>query len=641
MDFQSSGVKWCRNTRADADSGVGAITPFHIRIASRARVSDDGGGNMATITNISTYRFTPLSNLKELREELIRDCRNWELKGTILLSTEGINLFVAGAGEGIDRLMAKLHALPGLEGLEPKVSLSDHQPFNRMLVRIKKEIIAFGVEGVEPARHTSPKLAPRELKRWLDEGRPVTLLDTRNDYEVRVGTFRNALIPHINTFREFPAAVDQLPEELKEQPIVMFCTGGIRCEKAGPMMEMKGFKNVHQLDGGILKYFEECGGDHYDGECFVFDQRVGVDPALNESEYAVCYACQAPLTREEQSDPRYVVGKSCPHCHQSEPEKMAARMAAREAKLREITTPLPGATAMACRRPVRIPATHDRMRLIEALDDLLPQVGVAEWMRRIDEGRLTNYAGEARGADHIVRAGERVLHVSLPTVEPDVSSDVKWIHEDDVFLVVNKPAPLPLHPCGRFERNTLSNFLNLVCAPYVPRVLHRLDANTTGVVAFARTRHWCRMIQPQFADGRAVKHYLARIHGHPADDEFVCAAAISTEPERHGGRVIDEENGQAAETKFRVLSRHDDGTSLVEARPITGRTNQIRVHLWHLGMPIVGDPLYLTQHQTGDCQTLPPHARPMQLHASRLELEHPLDARRIVFDAPRPDWAGQ
>ena len=579
-----------------------------------------------------------MGGLKDLREDLIRNCRRWKLKGTILLSTEGINLFVAGAAESIDRLMEKLHGLPGLENLAPKVSLSDHQPFNRMLVRIKKEIIAFGVEGVDPARHTSPKLAPRELKRWLDEGRPVTLLDTRNDYEVRVGTFRNAVIPGITTFREFPAAVDRLPEELKEQPIVMFCTGGIRCEKAGPMMEMKGFKNIHQLDGGILKYFEECGGDHYDGECFVFDQRVGVDPALNESEVAVCFACQAPLTADEQADSRYVVGKSCPHCHQSEPEKMLARMAARAVKLREITTPLPGSTPQECRRPVRIPARHDHMCLIDALDELLPQVGVAEWMRRIDEGRLTNYAGETRAADHIVRAGERVLHVSPPGVEPDVSPDVRWIFEDDVFLAVNKPAPLPVHPCGRYERNTLSNFLNLVHAPHVPRALHRLDANTTGVVVFARTRHWCRIVQPQFVDGRAAKTYLARIHGHPGADAFSCPAAISTESGRHGGRVVDEENGQPAETRFRVLVRNADGTTLVEARPITGRTNQIRVHLWHLGTPIVGDPLYLPDHHTGDGQTLSVGAPPMHLHATRLELDHPQKGERIVFEAPLPGW---
>ncbi len=267
---------------------------------------------VSAVTNISTYRFAELSGLKELREDLITNCKAWNLKGTILLSTEGINLFVAGAAESIDLLLEKLRAIPGLEGLEPKVSLSDTQPFNRMLVRLKKEIISFGVEAVRPANYTSPKLSAKELKRWLDEGRPVTLLDTRNDYEVQLGTFKNAIIPNINTFREFPAAVRKLPDELKDQPVVMFCTGGIRCEKAGPFMELEGFNNIYQLDGGILKYFEECGGDHYDGECFVFDQRVGVDPGLRESDYAVCFACQAPLDTTDQEDSRYVHGVSCP-----------------------------------------------------------------------------------------------------------------------------------------------------------------------------------------------------------------------------------------------------------------------------------------------------------------------------------------
>ena len=153
----------------------------------------------------------------------------------------------------------------------PKESPSAEQPFNRMLVKIKKEIIAFGVAGIDPASRPTPKLSARELKQWLDEGRPVTLLDIRNDYEVRMGTFRGARRAGIDHFREFPAAVQQLPAELKQQPVVMFCTGGIRCEKAGPFMEQAGFQNVHQLDGGILKYFEECGGAHYDGECFVFE----------------------------------------------------------------------------------------------------------------------------------------------------------------------------------------------------------------------------------------------------------------------------------------------------------------------------------------------------------------------------------
>jgi predicted sulfurtransferase len=234
------------------------------------------------ITNIAAYRFAELSDLKTQRKRLLDLCGKEGLKGTILLSPEGINLFVAGSEEGIEALIQALRVLPGLEDLSPKVSLSAQQPFSRMLVRIKKEIIAFGVDGINPARRTSPKLSAAALKRWIDEGRRFTLLDTRNDYEIKLGTFRGALPAGIDHFRDFPKAVAKLPESLKDEPVVMFCTGGIRCEKAGPYMESQGFRNIHQLDGGILKYFEECGGAHYDGECFVFDQRVGVDPALRE-----------------------------------------------------------------------------------------------------------------------------------------------------------------------------------------------------------------------------------------------------------------------------------------------------------------------------------------------------------------------
>ena len=280
---------------------------------------------MPVITNISTYCFAKLGGLKDLREELQTSCKAWNLKGTILLSTEGINLFVAGDEEMVDHLLARLRAIPGLEKLTPKVSHSDHQPFNRMLVRIKKEIISFGVEGVRPGNYTSPKLAPKELKRWLDEGRPVTLLDTRNDYEVKLGTFKGAIDPNIRTFREFPDAVRQLSEELKNQPIVMFCTGGIRCEKAGPFMELEGFKEIHQLDGGILKYFEECGGEHYDGDCFVFDQRVAIKHGLEVGNFDQCYACRYPLSQDDMKSNKYTPGISCPHCYNSHtPEKIKA-----------------------------------------------------------------------------------------------------------------------------------------------------------------------------------------------------------------------------------------------------------------------------------------------------------------------------
>lgn len=269
---------------------------------------------MTSFVNISAYKFTPLDDLPVWRERLLQVSRAGDLRGTILLSVEGINLFVAGTRSQIDSLLTTLRSIPGLADLTPKESFSAEQPFNRMLVKIKKEIIAFGVPGIDPARRPSHKLPARTLKQWLDEGRPITLLDTRNDYEIRLGTFRGAVPARIEHFREFPAAVKHLPEEMKEHPVVMFCTGGIRCEKAGPYLQQAGFKNVHQLDGGILKYFEECGGAHYDGECFVFDRRVGVDPALRETNSVLCFNCQMPLTEAEQRDPRYVPNVSCPHC---------------------------------------------------------------------------------------------------------------------------------------------------------------------------------------------------------------------------------------------------------------------------------------------------------------------------------------
>jgi len=270
---------------------------------------------VSRILNIAAYKFAELSDLPELRERLKTECHSMELKGSILLSPEGINLFIAGQISAVEKLLLTLRSIPGLESLEEKRSVSDEQPFNRMLVKIKQEIIAFGVEGINPARHTSPRLSAKELKRWLDEGRPITLLDTRNTYEVKLGTFERAVTLPIRHFRKFPEAVKQLPTTMKEGPVVSFCTGGIRCEKAAPFLEMAGFREVYQLEGGILKYFEECGGAHWQGECFVFDKRVGVDPALQETGSQLCFACQEPLTAEEVKDPRYVYEVSCPYCY--------------------------------------------------------------------------------------------------------------------------------------------------------------------------------------------------------------------------------------------------------------------------------------------------------------------------------------
>jgi UPF0176 protein len=269
---------------------------------------------MSEFLNIAGYKFAALDDLPFWREQLLLRAQELELRGTILLSGEGINLFVAGWSEKISSFLTEVRAMPGLADFTVKESLSAEQPFNRMLVKIKKEIIAFGVEGIDPARRPAPKVSAQELKQWLDEGRPITLLDTRNEYEVKLGTFRGALRVGIDHFRHFPAAVEKLSPDLKNQPVVTFCTGGIRCEKAAPFLESIGYQNIFQLDGGILKYFEECGAAHYDGDCFVFDRRVAVDPALQETEAVLCFVCQQPLTVREQTDPRYVPDISCPYC---------------------------------------------------------------------------------------------------------------------------------------------------------------------------------------------------------------------------------------------------------------------------------------------------------------------------------------
>jgi UPF0176 protein len=594
---------------------------------------------MDRIVNIAAYKFTPLGELRELRAHLAGRCKEWGLKGTILLSPEGINLFVAGAADEIDRLLADLRRLPGLESLEPKVSMTEHQPFRRMLVRLKKEIIAFGVEGIDPARRTSPKITARELKQWLDEGRPVTLLDTRNDYEVKLGTFREALPIGIDHFRQFPEAVRRLPAEMKERPIVMFCTGGIRCEKAGPFMEREGFKSILQLDGGILKYFEECGGAHYDGECFVFDQRVGVDPGLHETESTQCFHCQTPLTKADQEDARYVAGRSCPYCFKTTAEQVADSIAQRQAAIRRVTSPLPGSVSQDNLRPLNVPQECHGTTLLDALPRMVKSLARDEWESLCSQNLVLDARHQPAQANRIVSGGDR-FYRSLPAVvEPEVNPQIRILHEDEALVVIDKPAPLPIHPGGRFNRNTLQQILNQAYHPQKLRPAHRLDANTTGVVLLTRTRHFAGLLQPQFTAGRVEKLYLARVQGHPAEDEFRCDAPIREAPGAAGSREVDAGSGLDARTAFRVRRRCADGTTLLEARPLTGRTNQIRVHLWHLGHPICGDPAYLADGRIGDTQTLGVGAAPLCLHALKIAFSHPLRHERVEFTAPAPTWA--
>ena len=252
-------------------------------------------------TNIAGYQFAHLSDLPAMRQNLLNCCQQQSLKGTILVSPEGINLFLAGTEESISILLELVRSYPELKNFTVKTSFSDKQPFTRMLVRLKKEIISFGQAKASPLHHEAPRVSPRELKNWLDNNQEVILLDTRNQFEVNIGTFKNAQHLNINSFREFAEAVQTKKSDWQDKPIITFCTGGVRCEKAAPFMNLVGFENVYQLDGGILKYFEDCGGEHYTGDCFVFDQRVALNPDLKPTGHSLCYDCRAVLDHPGES----------------------------------------------------------------------------------------------------------------------------------------------------------------------------------------------------------------------------------------------------------------------------------------------------------------------------------------------------
>ncbi|MCY1254952.1 hypothetical protein D9M68_91160 [compost metagenome] len=275
--------------------------------------------SLMQIVNISAYKFVSLDDIEALRPAMRERCEAAGLKGTILLAPEGINMFLAGPRAAIDGFMAWLHADARFADIAPKESLSEHQPFKRMLVRAKKEIITMKMPLIRPEAGRAPSVRPADLKRWLDqghddEGRPVVMLDTRNDFEVAVGTFEAAVEYDIAKFSEFPEAVGAHKAELEGKTVVSFCTGGIRCEKAAIHMQEVGVERVYQLEGGILKYFEEVGGSHYRGDCFVFDYRTALNPNLEPAGPKQCFACRAVVTPEQQQSPHYVVGTSCPHC---------------------------------------------------------------------------------------------------------------------------------------------------------------------------------------------------------------------------------------------------------------------------------------------------------------------------------------
>ena len=267
-----------------------------------------------TIVNVAGYRFADMPDRDELRQPFRDLCQELDLKGTILLAHEGINFFLAGSQSSIDSFVKWLEEDARFIDIPLKISYSDYQPFRRMNVRLKKEIISLGLDHIKPAEMTGEEITPTAFKQLLDAGEEVIVLDTRNEYECRIGTFENAFEMNIRSFRDFPKAVSEMDEELKDKQVVMFCTGGIRCEKASVVMMDAGFSNVKQLKGGILGYFEEVGGDYWNGDCFVFDRRVAVNPELEETDVVQCFACREPLLLEEQSTGEYVIAQSCPYC---------------------------------------------------------------------------------------------------------------------------------------------------------------------------------------------------------------------------------------------------------------------------------------------------------------------------------------
>jgi len=357
-------------------------------MSTKPAESSTDASDLPSFCNISAYKFVPVDNIAELKASWLPICKAKGLKGTILLSSEGINMFLAGDEREIDSLLELIQRDSRFANLPVKKSFSDYQPFNRMLIRLKKEIISMGVEEIQPSAKTSPKISATQLKQWLDEGKELTLLDVRNDYEIEIGTFDEAVDLDIDHFREFPAAMKKLDDAAKEKPVVMFCTGGIRCEKAGPLMQQQGFEEVYQLDGGILRYFEEVGGAHYDGECFVFDQRVAVDPQLKETPTTQCYACQAVITETDQQSDLYDPPHACPNCFRKEDEKLGGLLDSRATQLQDATSQLPGSIPYNNVRPVNVPLRHDNQTCLEMFEQMHSHVESGYWKSEFENGLI-------------------------------------------------------------------------------------------------------------------------------------------------------------------------------------------------------------------------------------------------------------
>ncbi|MGJ8694337.1 MAG: rhodanese-related sulfurtransferase [Thalassotalea sp.] len=312
---------------------------------------------MSTYIVCAMYKFVALENFENIREPLLAVMEKNKIYGTLLLAHEGINGTVAGSRQAIDNLYAWFKLDQRLADISSKESSTEEKPFKRSKVKLKKEIVTMGVEGIDPRHTVGTYVKPQDWNALISDP-DVVLVDTRNDYEVQIGTFKNAVDPNTKTFREFPAYVKENMDPSKQKKVAMFCTGGIRCEKSTAYMKEQGFDEVYHLEGGILKYLEEVPEAEtlWQGECFVFDDRVTVDHQLQAGKYDQCHACRMPILEEDKEKQQYTKGVSCHHCFDSTSEEQRARYAEREkqmelAKLRgEVHVGAEAATTLAARK---------------------------------------------------------------------------------------------------------------------------------------------------------------------------------------------------------------------------------------------------------------------------------------------------
>lgn len=280
------------------------------------------------------YKFVRLPDYHELREPLLDFCNEQGIKGTLLLAKEGINGTVAGSREAIDNLLTYLKRDERFLGIEHKESYDETQPFYRMKVKLKKEIVTMGVEDIDPNHIVGTYVEPQDWNALISDP-DVILIDTRNYYEYNIGTFEGAINPETTTFREFPQYIAEHLDKNKHKKVAMFCTGGIRCEKSTAYVKQQGFEEVYHLKGGILKYLEDVPQDQskWQGECFVFDNRVAVNHDLEKGSYDQCHGCRHPITEEDKQSEKYLLGVACPRCYDDQSEEQRQRFMERQKQI--------------------------------------------------------------------------------------------------------------------------------------------------------------------------------------------------------------------------------------------------------------------------------------------------------------------